>query len=361
MTNLVPFPNSRLEKDEAGQWLARLDRGLTPAEHEALCEWLHEPRRRDTLLRLARDWDCMAVLENLAELFPLPRHENMPWRLAGKVAAMLLLATTVTAAVFYVHSRGRNSPPAQLAALQSDAPRDAAFTADYTTPIGQHRTVQLPDHSEIRLNTNTELHVEYSATTRLFTMTRGEAMFDVAKDRNRAFIVRVGGYDFRALGTAFNIRADAPGGLQLTVTQGYVRVHRTPPVELKTDPAHPARPTAFRDVTDVVVEANKAVSIDASSERIDKLSPDQVAAATAWQRGVLIFKATPLAQVVNELSRYSTIRFVISEPELANLPVSGYFEVGDIDTLSAALEQNVGIKIARHNGYLLLSTSQPAQ
>ena len=361
MSNLLRFPNSRRDKEEAGQWLARVDRGLTHAEHVELCEWLREPRHREALFRLARDWDSLAVLEELAELFPLSADEGFSWRFAGRVAAVLLLAIGVTAVLFYSHPHSRSATEAQVTSLSKDVARDASFSADYATPIGEHRTVKLPDTSEIRLNTNTELHVEYSGTARLLTMTRGEAIFQVAKDPNRVFIVRVAGYDFKAVGTAFDIRADAPGGLQLTVTEGRVRVHRTPVAEPEGDRARTVRPAPSGDTTDVVVEANKAVSIDAQSERIDVVTPDQIADTTAWQHGVIVFKATPLEKVISELSRYSTARFVISEPELAQLPVSGYFAVGDIDSLAAALEQNVGIKITKQNGYLLLSSSPPAQ
>ena len=360
MSNLLRFPNSRRDKEEAGQWLARVDRGLTQAEHVELCEWLREPRHREALFRLARDWDSLAVLEELAELFPLSADEGFSWRFAGRIAAVLLLAIGVAAVLFYSHPHSRSATEARVRSLLNDGARDASFSADYATSIGEHRTVALPDTSEIRLNTNTELHVEYSATARLLTMSRGEAIFQVAKDPNRAFIVRVAGYDFKAVGTAFDIRADAPGGLQLTVTEGRVRVHRTP-VAGPGDRAPAVRPAPPGDTTDVVVEANKAVSIDAHSERIDAVTPDQIADTTAWQHGVIVFKATPLAQVISELSRYSTARFVISEPELAQLPVSGYFAVGDIDSLAAALEQNVGIKITKQNGYLLLSGPQPAQ
>jgi transmembrane sensor len=361
MSNLLRFPNNRRDKEEAGQWLARVDRGLTQAEHVELSEWLREPRHREALFRLARDWDSMAVLEELAELFPLTTDEGVSWRFAGGVAVVSLLAICATAVLFYIRTHSRNATETRVTSLLNDAARDASFSADYATPVGEHRTVELPDHSEIRLNTNTELHVEYSATARLLTMSRGEAIFQVAKDPNRAFTVRAAGYDFNAIGTAFDIRADASGCLRLTVTEGRVRLRRTAPAEVKRDSARAVAPPPVGDTTDVLVEANKAVSIGPHRERVDVLTRDQVADATAWQHGVIVFKATPLAQVVDELSRYSTVRFVIAEPELAQLPVSGYFEIGNIDDLSAALEQNVGVKITKHNGYLLLSTSQPSE
>ena len=358
MSNLLPFPNNRLEKEEAGQWLARVDRGLTPDEQEALSEWLREPRRREMLFRLARDWDSMAVLEELAALFPLPEEMGRSGLRAGAIAASLLLVGIIAGGLFYI---GAQSRAPQVAAHRNEASPETSFAADYSTSVGQRLTVKLPDHSEVRLNTNTQLHVEYSATARLLTMSHGEAIYEVAKDPSRAFTVRAAGFDFNALGTVFNVRADRQDSLRLTVTEGRVQVHRTPAAEMSHGVAHDEPPSAVSNATDVVVEANNAVSIGAHSERIDVLTPGQVADATAWQRGVISFEATPLEQVISELARYSTVRFVISDPKVARLRVSGYFEVDDTDNLVAALEQDVGIKITKHNGYLLLSMPPATQ
>jgi transmembrane sensor len=359
MSSLTTLPNGRVEKEEAGQWLARIDRGLIPGEHRELRQWLRDPRRRQMLFQLAQDWDSMSVVEELGELFPLRTEEGFPWRFAARAAAVVVLAGAASLLFF---GRPRQVPVASIAAPAQAVATKAAtapktFTAQYSTPIGTHLTVQLPDHSEVWLNTNTQLQVQFSDSERLITMGRGEALFEVAKDPDRVFTVRVGGYDFKAVGTAFDIRADAPAGLRLTVTEGRVRVHRTPPAS-GTVPPEVAAPAAFEEATDVVVEANKAVFIGKRSERIDQLTADQVAATTAWQHGVIVFKATPLAQVIDELARYSTVRFVIADPKLAHLPVSGYFAVGDTESLAAALEQNVGVKITKQNGYLLLSTTQ---
>jgi transmembrane sensor len=359
VSNLLPFPNNRLEKEEAGQWLARVDRGLTPDEQDALSEWLREPRRREMLFRLARDWDSMAVLEELAALFPLPAEMGLSGWHAGRIAAALLLVGIIAGGLFYIGAHGRT--PQVAAAQRNPASPDTSFAADYSTSVGQRLTVKLPDHSEVRLNTNTQLHVEYSVTARLLTMSQGEAIYEVAKDPSRVFTVRTAGFDFNALGTVFNVRADRQDSLRLTVTEGRVQVHRTPPTEIAPGVAHNVPPTAVSDATDVVVEANNAVSIGSHSERIDVLTPDQVADATAWQRGVISFEATPLEQVISELARYSTVRFVISDPKVARLRVSGYFEVDDTDNLVAALEQDVGIKITKHNGYLLLSMRSTTQ
>jgi transmembrane sensor len=363
MSNATRLSSDRLNKEEAGQWIARIDRGLSREEHEALIDWLCDPQRRKILFRLAGDWDRIAVVAELAELFPLLEAESFRWRFVGRAAAVLLLAGALAAVASYMYPRFVPMQSAQTPV--QPAPRnsipEAGFHEVYSTAIGELRTVELPDHSHLRLNTNTELQVEFSDSARLLTMSRGEAMFEVAKDPSRVFTVRIAGYEFKAVGTAFNIRADSPSGLQLTVTEGRVRVHHSLSADRQTGEAHGIASSVFEDANDTVVEANKSVSIAEHSERIDTLTPDQVAAATAWQHGAIVFKSTPLAQVINELARYSTERFVIAEPELANIPVSGYFEVGDIDTLAAALQQNVHITVTRHDDYLLLSGAQENQ
>jgi transmembrane sensor len=356
----MPFPSSsRQDKLEAGQWIARLDRGLTSAEHEELQQWMSNSRRREVLMRLAEDWDDMSVVAELADLFPLRKNEDTTWTPVTRVAAVIGAAVALGAIALTLlpDLARRHAPGTTVAAVQSVAPEAPVFRATYSTPIGKHLTVELPDHSHLRLNTNTELQVEYSQDARLLTMTRGEALFEVAKDPDRVFRVRVAGYDFKAVGTAFDIRADAPGSLRLTVTEGRVRVHPVPSAEQPADRAHNTAPR-FNDATDVVVGANQAVSIEARSQRIDVLTASQVAAATAWQRGVVVFDATPLSQVVAELSRYSTERWIIAEPALAHMSVSGYFQVGDTQSLIAALQQNIGIRVTRHNGDLLLSGAQ---
>jgi transmembrane sensor len=358
MSRVLQFPDQRIEQEQAATWIARLDRGLRGSEQEQLRLWLAEDaRHREALLDVARIWDRMDMLAELAELFPL--HEETiasRWRGAGQVALALIVLVGLIASLFEFRLRsapvaGTQAPIAAIAPVAT-VPEDSPFVAHYATAVGEQRSVELPDHSTIRLNTNTALRVEFSATARLLRMTRGEANFEVAKDPARLFTVRVAGFDFNAVGTAFNIRADSPRSVRLTVTQGRVRIHRTPLPAADGGQAI-ASPSLLDDVTEV--EANKEVVIGQSSERIEALGQEQVAAATAWQRGMMIFEATPLEQVVTELGRYSTTRFVIVDARIGRVPVSGYFKIGDVDGLSAALQRNFGIDVQKSNNLILLS------
>jgi transmembrane sensor len=338
MSGVVRFPDRQQELEQATAWIVRLDRGLRGAEREELSCWLTENNRhRETLLEVARLWDRMDMLSELAELFPL-REENIERRRAiawpAMVGVVILLGLAAT--VLEVHFRD-----------------DSQFTRSYTTAIGEQRTIDLPDHSRILLNTNTALQIEYAATSRLIKMARGEANFEVAKDPARAFTVRVAGIDFTAVGTAFNVRADSSRGVRLTVSEGRVHVRNSePPVSV--DSASPIVSGMGASI-DVEVEANKGVVIDPATESVGALPQAQVAVATAWHQGMTVFHSTPLEQVAAEFGRYSTTRIVIADPELGRIPVSGYFRVGDIDGLSLALEQNFDIEVQKDNDLIILT------
>jgi transmembrane sensor len=358
MSSVVRFPETHGELTQAATWIARLDRGLRGREREQLRKWLSEdPRNHAAFIETARLWDHLDVLAELAELFPLHEDEVAGrWTSAGRAAVaasvLLGLATALFAFHYVTEHRAIPAAPATLAAHPVAATPDTPFAATYSTAIGEQRTVSLPDHSTIQLNTNTVLSVEYTRTARLLHMTRGEANFQVAKDPARLFTVRVAGFDFNAVGTAFNIRADSAQRARLTVTQGRVRVNRTQPAAAEPGAQDAATPQPG-DIAEV--EANKEVVVDVSGERIAALAPAQVQAATAWQHGMVAFEATPLDRVIAELGRYSTTRFVLKDAELAHIPVSGYFKIDDTTALVAALEHNFNIDVQASNNVMVLS------
>lgn len=346
MSNTVlHFPDRRAEVEQATAWIVKLERGLRGNEHEELSRWLEQQRNRAALVEIAELWDRMDMLAELGELFPLREEHVAGHRTAvWSVAAALVALFGIAIAAFHF--------------LQSDG-----FTNTYVTAVGEQKTVELPDHSKILLNTNTDLQVEFTDSARLIKMTRGEANFEVAKDPSRPFIVRAGGIDFVAVGTAFNVRADARRGVSLTVTEGRVHVqkNRNATLEIATGPvASSAAITnnSARTDIDVVVGADMGVVIDPATESVSALEPTEVVGATAWQQGMAVFEHTPLKEVAAEFSRYLTTPIVIVDSELADVRVSGFFRVRDIDGLAIALKKNFDIDVQKNNDAIVLSVAR---
>jgi len=91
------------------------------------------------------------------------------------------------------------------------------------TTRGEQSLTRLADGSSIRLNTATTLAISLSGARRKVRMIEGEALFDVARDPRRPFIVDLGDAEVRVIGTSFNIRKRADR-TELTVTRGLVAV-----------------------------------------------------------------------------------------------------------------------------------------
>jgi transmembrane sensor len=66
----------------------------------------------------------------------------------------------------------------------------------FNTQVGELGHVELPDGSMAILNTDTKIELRFTGQTRLVKVPKGEALFDVAPDAHRIFIVEVGSFQF---------------------------------------------------------------------------------------------------------------------------------------------------------------------
>ena len=204
--------------------------------------------------------------------------------------------------------------------------RDAT---SYGTGVGEQRVVVLDDGTRLTLNTATRVRADLDASGRSVSVEDGEALFEVAKDPHRPFVVRVGGSEVRALGTVFAVRFTprqaGAGDVAVTLIEGQVSVHpetytdgtkASLPGRLVLHPGERARLTA---------RASRAQ--EEKSPLVDHPPIDQV---VAWKRGEALFDDVPLEQAVAEMNRYSRTPIVlVGGDAIASRRVSGLFRTGD--------------------------------
>ncbi|MCZ6619525.1 MAG: FecR domain-containing protein, partial [Gammaproteobacteria bacterium] len=192
----------------------------------------------------------------------------------------------------------------------------------------------LPDGSEVRLNTNGRLEVNYSSATRALRLLQGEAFFQVAKDRELPFSVQAGGGLVVAMGTAFAIRLRAGHKVQVTVSEGRVTVAAK---QLTDEPSD--------SVVEVV--AGQTVTFERAIESVETLDAPEIERRLSWRAGMLMFNGDSLESVVSEVSRYTATKIVISDPEIRQLKVGGYFRAGDTEVLLRTLADDFEIEVDR--------------
>lgn len=206
---------------------------------------------------------------------------------------------------------------------------------EYVTSAGEQRHIPLEDGSKLELNTASHADVRYTRLERIVTLYSGEAYFDIADENYRRFVVLAGGLQVRDIGTRFIVRHDNE---QVTVTVLEGEVELTRPALSDRSGELPATLTLLA-----------GQQSHYRNEVITSAIPIDSVAAAAWREGKLIFKATPLREVVQELARYHPLRFVIHDPALADETVTGSFHIGELSSFLRALEQVLQIQIDTRN------------
>jgi transmembrane sensor len=205
----------------------------------------------------------------------------------------------------------------------------------YQTTRGEQIAAQLPDGSILRLNSGSYVTVRYGREERVVEIDRGQALFVVARDRNRRFRVAAGDAHIIALGTRFDVYRRANSTV-VTVVEGSVGMFGA-----ELPPGQTGLPAdALR------VDAGYQVSVD-SGGVLAQPSPVDVQQTVAWLQQKIAFERRPLGEVVEEFNRYVSIPIRIEDAALRALPISGVFDAYDIDSFVAFLNTLEGVRVER--------------
>lgn len=356
MKNIHTFPDRRIIENEAYDWLIKLDRdeSLDKQDREALCEWLgRSPVHRQELCKLNAFWGNNILTELVV---PLGKHDtqNMPvlsarlWGLGGLTAAAVIAIFVVTVSFWFIPD-----PLTKTNGL-------------YLTAVGQQKDVSLADGSTLQLNTNSQIEVDYSERYRNIRLIQGEVHFQVAENIERPFRVYAGGGRLQAIGTAFTVYLNNEA-VNVLVTEGRVALASLGTHESSGAMVSPAGINTKYTKNDGVdpyvnsqsqnlgiLKGGQSLTFSVAdntqdvrqelADSIEEVEDNELNRRQSWREGLLVFTGEPLEQVVQEVSRYTTISIEIADPTLRQLQIGGRFKVGKIDDMFIALETNFGLR-----------------
>jgi transmembrane sensor len=192
--------------------------------------------------------------------------------------------------------------------------------ADYVSAPGEIRTVILADQSQVTLDADSAIAVDFSRGERHVQVRRGAGFFSVTHT-GEPFVVDAENGQARVLGTQFEVRL-RPHGAQVTVLSGRVGV------------------TAGKNAEQQILTAGQQVAYgEGSAEKLHAVDSE---AQLAWRQGWLNYYKATLADVVEDLRRYHPGRIVLLDDELAQRRVSGSFPSKDpqavLNSLQGVLE-----------------------
>jgi transmembrane sensor len=295
-------------RDQAIEWWLRQNDGpLSKRERAAFDEWL------------AADEANKVAFEKLSRIGGLieARHFGRKQRRKARRSRAKVAAAGIAGAV-------------ALVVLYDDV--SIFLRSDYRTGTAETRRIMLEDGSEVELAPTSAIAVHYEPGRRCLVLLRGEAWFEASPDAARPFVVTAAEGTVTALGTAFDVALEQDFA-QVTVTKHQVKV-------------------TSGGIDTLVAEGQQTSFTLGGPASLPE--PADVAQATAWRRGKLIFANKPLGEVVEALGRYHTGTVVFTNKALRMRPVSGVFKADDPRAAFDEIETSLGLHTARLTDYLVV-------
>jgi transmembrane sensor len=386
-------PLSEKILDEATTWFVEFNEGeLAKAAREDFIQWLKtSPEHVRAYLQITAHWEeartlSKATLPSVEELVALARTPknakviliagSRPSDGQEERGSTMSLAPAKSEIPMRTHRLRRFFIAASVAITMVAASAVYWFESQrgvYSTDIGEQRSIRLDDGTTVELNARSKIRVALHDHERDVELIEGQALFRVAKDQARPFIVHSDKTNVLAVGTQFDVYKHH-GDTTVTVVEGRVAVfsatlptaaqapaltvpaasealqakvpepgHRTP--RAKSEPPGqgsaeiaglPETAAIAAPKGEIFLGAGEQLTVSSTSLGIAEHA--DVAAATAWIQKQIVFNSTPLSEVVDEFNRYNTRQLVITDPKISDTRISGEFSSSNPDSLLKGLD-----------------------
>lgn len=295
-------------------WFVKIQSGdATPRDHQAFAAWLKasaaHQKAYDQLDTLWFDLDAMGD----------PRKAETPK--TGKTRqvsrrAFIMGGAASAAAAAYVGIVGLPD----------------FLVSDFYTGTGEQRRFALNDGSQLLLDADSAISVDFTETERMVTLQRGRAFFDIRADTQRDFVIAAAGVETLASNAQCSVHNWGQQA-EIVAEAGQVTV---------------AAPNGARETLDTGF--GLMCGRDGLGEQI-AVNPDQF---TAWRQGRLVFDNAPLWQLVSDVNRYRPGKIVLAGSDLGALRISGTFNMSAPDAALDAITATLPVSKLELTPYLVV-------
>lgn len=303
-----PIDEIEALEQEAHRWVTKLVSGdATTLDADELKRWCAQsPAHQAAFVAATRLWKDFGPAGRSLSQDDLPA-----WSPPNATRRMFLGAAGTLAAT--VAGYAIVKPPLGL------WPSLSEFGADYRTATGEQRHITIAGDVSVRMNTQTSIAVSSPAdATDRITLIAGEASFMTSPKMRKPLIVLAGNGRAIASKAQFDVR-NIGATVCVTCFDGEVRVEQ-----------------ATRTVS---IGPKQEVRYDADNiGTVAQIDPSE----TAWQDGFVVFRFTPLSDVITEINRYRPGKVILMNAELGPNPVNGRFRIQRIDDVLVWIERAFG-------------------
>lgn len=310
-------------QEQAAEWLLRWHCGdLSIAERFEYLQWLKtSPVHIAETLRMCRLYSWLENTklklfitneDNFSNVVELPPREHETVAARG-TNTMALWKTRIAAGVAAV----------ALAAAVNFAVKTTWLDHTLQTQASEWRSMPLSDGSSITASPFTKLRHDMGGEQRIITLVHGSAMFRVAKDPSRPFLVNVGSFVVRATGTQFAVARE---GREITVTMREGSVIVTP------------APGAEATFASIPLETDQQLTVSVAGEPdVKRVDGER---ETEYLVGRLTFGAgDTVTKAVAKFNRFNAMKIVV-DAATGMKPMRGSFDAIDPLSFAAVVERS---------------------
>jgi len=334
--------------ERAARWLARSqDKSFSDADQQDLAAWLAEdPTNRQAFEEMNELWRQVGALEpafaDELDTTEMPQvakdfdtetksdHKNRFFHffetrkkmsLAAVMAMLVLLCLPVLNLTFF-EQRGK--------------------VYVYSTATGEQKTITLNDGSVLSINVSSAFTVQMGKSSRRVVLNEGEVFFNVKPDPKRPFEVRTSKGLVRVLGTAFNVK-NRKGVMAVDVDHGKVQVRDVP------------KAAGDRRVRALTLLSGQGADIDAGGH-LAPIRTSCMEQVLAWRDHRVVFKKTPVSNVLQELALYHNADIKLAFDALGQKRVTGTFDMQNLEQTLRIIATAASLQIKKDtNGTITLS------
>jgi len=287
---------------------------LTQEESSKLKSWLSENRKNqiefDDIVELWHKSQGLQFPKNIGtdhalavvhEKAGIKRIRNFNLNLIQQIAAILILSVLLSGLYVYFFS-------GTTKIYKSD------YYQEVNAAYGTRTNLELPDGTTVILNSGSSLRFSglFAESAARKVELKGEGFFQVAKDRERPFIVHVGKLDVKVLGTTFNVNAydGTDPEIDIALVEGKVSIGK-----------------ANSSLSDnlMVLAPGQLAHYDIAENKIYKETNIKLDKYIGWTEGKMVFIDDPIQEVIKRLENWYNVDIRIADKQLTNYRFTGTF------------------------------------
>lgn len=212
-------------------------------------------------------------------------------------------------------------------------------------------THKLPDGSIIWLNPNSSVSyaAEFQEEKRELSMA-GEIFFEIAKDKNRPFIIHSDALTTKVLGTSFRIKTDGTIGEEVSVVTGMVSVSQAQDQNL-------LEKTLIGKVNqeqEVLLTADQKVSFSKQKTSLVKATEKENSSVSMWRKKNISFEDAPLKVIVDTLNSAFKVKIQLDDQQLSNYTLTADFKQLNLPSIMEIMSQSLNMQYEVSGDRILL-------